>query len=549
MAKNNNNLSQLRRQKLVVRNEIRRMLQVILRRMPCGLMVVTSPRTKKRSARNNFRFEVAGNVTRSIILAWPGINFGGLKTKLAGGLVIVITVVTVFSGLSPSGTKNTLQPFAQGDPYKLNVVVAPYRLAGTTDQACEWFATNLANRIAEKLNRAAPSDTAVWLPQQINADLTQQLQNETKIEAFARERKVDLVLMGDVVCDKQEAIIRPSVFAAPSFFAGTPEMNGFYNFDDVAQQVNVRLNNSALEQNAAQQSVRATALIDIGRGFRQKAADTQEDMKKASALFMQLAQSGSLADRRGQSMLWYMSGQSLLAQAMDECNKLDAQRLNEAENSFQMSLQHEPELAMAFVSLGNISLYRMQLQQDDRGNQLQRLSDTSLARFARAQQALVQPANGLAVALAAMGEAQARIARYDTDPASTAGKAMLERAIDGLYEVIQWADANTGSGREAQSIAARAYALLGDVQHAQLQDEWALSSYSKASWLSPDRRLKTSVALSLAELYTARGDACSAAEQFQVAAETPCELDKRNFAFQAREMQYFCQQKNDMNRR
>jgi hypothetical protein len=545
MAEIKHLLKQLRKQKKVALYEVRRILRMLVRHMPYSIVVVTAPRPSKRAAKSIIRFEVGGNVTRSVILALPNVHLNGISLKtIAAGAVIIIAVVTAVTTVTPYTGKNVLPPFEQGDPYRLDVVIAPYHVAGLADEACTKFARDLAIRIANKLVNQTPDSTSIWTPDQVSNSIVRGLPDETNASLFASEKKVDLVFYGDMTCDGQDAIIRPRVHASTLFYAGAPEMAGLYNFDDMTGQIKMPMNNGTLEQAANQQIIHAIELIDIGRGFKLNIGDSDQDLKKASDLFMQLANASVVTDRHGQAMLWYMAGRSQFAGVLDKCETVDPNQLTQAEKSFLKSLQHEPELALAHAYLGNISIYQTRYHADS-GYSNADLLNKSLARFERALHARVQPASDLAVLLASLGKAQAQILLYDMDPTGAEGRVVLADAIETLNEVVRKIDESSITSKELQSITAHAYALLGDVQHAQLKEDWALSSYSKASLLTSDSRLKTAVSLSLAELYTARGDACQAAEQYRTASQTLCERDKREFALQAQHMQFYCQQTND----
>lgn len=484
-------------------------------------------------------------MTRSIIVALPHIHFNdlGKKTVLVG-VVIGIVIVSVANSTIPHSSTDQLQKFEKGEPFRLDVVIAPFHAAGFIDQSCVKVARDFSERLAELLIADPRQGTAFWGPQQVIDTLGQASQSAQSIAQYATDRQADIIFYGEAECDSQAVTIHPQVHVSDAFYAGLPELDGFYNFDDIINPLKIDLSKQQLDPVVSQQAARAAALVNIGHGFRMFATEVDGNLKQASDLFMQLA-AGQLTDRHGLAMLWYAIGKAQLNGVIDTCSIVDTKRLDLAESSLFTALQHEPEFALAHAYLGVIAAYKASLLSDDQADVIQTVLNKSMARFQRARSALVQPDNGLAKAIAAIGEAQTLITLHDLKPHSSESTLLMNKALVKLNEIINRSDGINYTSKEAQSILARAYAIMGDVQHAQSNDDRALSYFNAASVLTEDNWLKTAVHLSMAELYTVRGNACLASQHYQSATQHACELDKREFALQAQQMQFYCQQTND----
>lgn len=546
MASIKQSLSQLSKSKKALRAECRRLFRVLLRRLPYVLSLVSAAPRTKRNTRSSIRFEIGGNMTRSVILALPNVHFNGisLRSIIVSGGVICIVIVTIVTSTTPVADKIVIKPFEKGQPFQMDVVITPFRASNLLDQACIKLADDISSRFAEKLQMEKPSSAVIWKPQQLSERFTQDTKSSQMVEDFAAERQADVVFYGEIECDHSYAVVRTQVYVSHAFYAGLPEIEGFYSFDDMAEPLKLNLSNEGFEQTARNMADKATALINIGHGFRLIATDVDSNLKLASDLFMQLAHTGGIKDRHGLALLWYAIGKAQLTGLEDQCNIIAQDRLNEAEASLFKALQHEPEFALAHANLGLISTYKASLLPKEQSDGIHALLDNSLARYQRAKSARVQPVNGMAYAIAILGEAQTRISMHDLNPDSADSKSMLQMAMAGLNEIVK-NDAGGAASKHAQAILARAYALLGDVQHVQSNDDRALYLYNTATLLTEDHHIKTAVHLSMAELYTVRGDACLAAQHYQHATQFACDADKRALALQAQQMQFFCQQTND----
>lgn len=539
--------SQLRKQTKVIHKVIRRVLHVLVRYPIFRAVVAYAPHTSKRNVRNSVKFDVGGSITHSTIFAIPSIHLEGFSWRTLGPiLVIVIVIISVIT--TTTSPKNPLPPFESGKPHILDVVIAPLQVTGNAGQTCTKFAGEYNERLAGILANNKTQGAEIWSPQQVNVTLPQGEQSDSYIQRYAIEYQADLVLYGNISCAGQSAVINPEIYANATFYAGAPEIKGFYNFDDMVDQLSVKMENGAIELVASEQAARAVTLINVGRGFNLYESASKLALKQASDLFLQLAQASNINDRHGLAMLWYMAGKSQLKSVPDECNEPDISQLKQAEISFQTALQHEPQFALAYAYLGTISLKEAQVIKGDQAKvlaEIQVLLNKSIARFERAHNALIHPSNGLANVIAGIGEAQTNLALHDLNPASPESRMLLHDAVTILNQVIKENNAITDGSKEMNTLIAHAYALLGDIQRAMMNDDLALSSYIKALKWDEGSRQKPPIDISLAELYTAQGDACTAERFYQDAAQTQCLADKRVFALQAQQMQFYCQMFSD----
>ncbi len=539
MAEINRVLALLRRQKTTLRNEIRRLVRMLMRLSPHRLALSSELRAPRRSNSRVTKFEIGGNVTRSIIFL-PNVHLDGFDTRaIVGGIVIVVVVVGVATSTTPNPGKIALQPFVRGDAYHLDAVIAPFRAADPADKACSTFTQDFGDRLATAVGNHDAQNVTVWVPEQV-AGIFPQVGAD--IQQFVENHQVDILFYGDIECNGQTATVRPQMMAPSLFYRGAPETAEFYSFDDMTSPLVVEFGNNSLEQVVRAQAARISTLIDLGRGFRLLATNSIDDLKQAAVLFQKLAAAGNVTDRHGLAMLQYLTGKSQLAGALDTCNTVDQNMLQQAENSFSKALLHEPEFALALAHLGNVSVYHTQNLPPDNSDQIQAALHKGLSRYQRALDARVQPADGLAAVIANIGIAQAEIVLHDLIPTSNESRLLLIDAVERLNDVIH---NSAGAGKEIKAAVALAYALLGDVQRAGFNDERALASYGKVASLTEDRHLQMAVAQSLAELHTVRGDACTAAQQYLIAAQNACQTDSRKFAMQAERMQFYCQQAND----
>ena len=524
-------------------------MRALTRRRLFDATLLFAPRSAKRGNPSVIKFEVGGSITRSIILALPNVHVDGINPRfVVGGIVIAVVLISVATSTTPQGGTSASQRFEYGDPFRLDVLVAPFHVVEKDNLECTQFAQKFSARLAEMVAIQTAQETIVWTPLQVYDTYRPEGEDGAYAQRYAAERKVDVVVHGTIACNDQVVNVRPQIYAADSFFAEAPEMVGFYHFDDLINQLNVKLDNAALEQAATRQAMRAATLISIGRGFGLYAGETRGDYLKAAELFNKIAETGDVTDRHGLAMLLYMAGKAHLAAVMDDCNEPDLEELKQASISFREALRQEPEFALAYAYLGNISHYEAAanvIGQTQSAYPDHTQFSKSMAYFQRAKSALVQPPNGLAKAIAAIGEAQIRISTHDINPAGNVARTLLSEAVDILVDVIKTYEPASVASKEMKSMLARAYGLLGDLQHAQFKDDLALSSYSVASVLAQEISLKTALALSMAELYTVRSDACMAAKHYQAASQTSCLKDKREFSLQAQQMQLFCQHIND----
>jgi hypothetical protein len=544
MAEFKHTLSQLRTAKKVVRGEIRRLVRALTCLLPYRLALILAPRPARRT-RGVTKFEIGGNITRSFILL-PQVHVDGSNVKVivAGFVVIVIVVVNVVTTTSPNAGATLLRPFARGDSYHLDVVVAPFRIVNPSDKACEKLAQDFTDRMSRAVVNSDAQRVAIWMPEQVAGALAQASKEGMDLTQFVDDRQVDVLFHGDIECDDQKATVRPHVIAPALFYRGTPEMIGFYNFDDLTRPLQVVLGDNTLEQAALEAAGHVSTLVDMGRGIRLIAASAPDELREASALFAQLINAGSVSDRRGLALLHYLAGKAALASAAIDCNPVDPGLLQQAENSFSTALLHEPEFALAQAQLGNIALRQARALSESSTSDITVLLTKSLSRFQRALDARVQPASQLAVTIALVGQAQAQIALHDLIATSGSDKSLLTAASAQLSEVIRIFD-TAGTAPEMQATVAVAYALMGDLQRAGFNDDRALAFYGRVAFLTDDRRLKTAAAQSMAELYTVHANACAAAQKYLMAAQTACEADSETFAKQAEQMQFYCQQTND----
>lgn len=544
MAEIKQTLSLLSKRKKALRSEFRRLARALARLLPYRVAFVLAPRPTRRTTRNVTKFEIGGNLIRSVILA-PNVQVDGKFIRtIAGGVVITIVIISVVNSTTPNTGKTPLPAFVRGDPYHLDVVIAPFRAANSSDKACEKFAQDFTDRLARTVNNTDSQNVSIWLPEQVAGVFDQNVAEGKRANQFAEANLVDVLFYGDIECDAQKAAVRPHVVAPALFYEGAPELARLYNFDDITNPLQVELTNNSLEQIVRKQATRIATLIEMGRGFRLLAARSENGLRQAAVLFQHLAKAGIVADRHGLAMLQYLAGKALLVSAVDECNVVDPDLLQQAENSFSQALLHEPEFALALANLGNVSVYQARALPDGNTAEIEAMLNKGLSRYQRALDARVQPDDDLATTIAMIGKAQVGIALHDIDPASSERRQMLTVATDQLQEAIRKFD-RAGIGNEIKTTVALAYALLGDLNRAGSNDGYALSSYGKAASLTVDRRLQATVAQSTAELYTVRGDACASARQYQIAAQSTCLAASRKFAMQAERMQYFCQQTND----
>lgn len=542
MAEIKHTLSLLRNKKRALFNEVRRLVRMLARLLPHCAALVLAPRSPRRATRSVTKFEIGGNITRSVILALPNVHLDGINFKaIVGGIVITVVIVNIVTSTTPNPGKNALQAFVRGDAYHLDVLIAPFRAVNPSDKACDKFAQDFTNRLARTVTNNDPQNSSIWMPEQVAGVFAQ---GNMPLVQFAEEHQVDVLFYGDIECDDQKAVVRPHVVAPALFYRGAPEMADFYNFDDMISPLLVALGDNSLERVTREQAARISTVIDIGRGFRLLATNSASELQQASTLFQHLAEAGGIADRHGLAMLQYLIGKTQIAGVVDACNTIDQDLLRQAENSFSKALLHEPEFALALAYLGNVSFYKANVLPEGNTAEIQAMLNKSLARYQRALETRVQPADGLVMAVAMIGKAQAKIALHDVDPASSEGQQMLADAAGDLYEVIRKFD-SASANNEIKASVALAYALLGDLHRAGFNDERALSSYGRVASLTNDRWLQAAVAQSMAELYTVRGDACAAARQYQLAAQNACQADSRKLAAQAAKMQFFCQQTND----
>lgn len=545
MAEIKHILSLMRKRQKKFLKYLRRLARALAQFPPHRVALIFAPRPTRRVVRNVTKFEIGGNITRSFILALPQVHVESINIKaIVGGVVIIIVVVNVATSMTPNPGKNALPAFVHGDPYHLDMVIAPFRAVNPSDKACGKFAQDFSDRLAGAVTNSDLQRVLIWLPEQVTGALAQDGKDGVRIDQFAEVRQVDALFYGEIECDAQKATVRPRMIVPALFYRGAPEMEGFYNFDDMIRPLAVEMGNDALEHAAYEQAERISLFIDIGRGLRLMMNNSIEELKQATVLFQRLAQAGNITDRHGLAMLQYLAGKAQLTAAADECNQVDQTLLRQAEDSFSRALLHEPEFALALVNLGHVSINQARILMENDADGMNIMLNKSLSRFERALNAQVQPADGLAIAMAKLGEAQAWVALHDADPMSNESRQLLAQATETLNDLIAEFD-HAGAAKEIQAVMATAYTLMGDLQRAGFNDERALSSYSKVAFLTENRRLKAAVAQSMAELYTVRGDACAAALQYQMAAQTSCLADGHQFAAQAERMQFYCQQNND----
>ncbi len=543
MAEINRALALLRKQKNTLHKEIRRLVRMLMRLLPRRLALSFEPRAPRRSNGRITKFEIGGNVTRSIIFL-PNVHLDGIDTRaIVGGIVIVVVVISVATSTTPNSGKIALQPFVRGDAYHLDAVIAPFHTTDPANKACSKFAQDFGDRLGYAVGNNDPQNVTIWMPEQMAGVFPQAGKAGADIRQFAEEHQIDLLFFGEIECNGQIAMVRPQIMASNPFYRGAPEMAEFYGFDDMTSPLVVEFGNNSLEQVVRAQAARISTLIDMGRGFRLLATNSIDELKQAAVLFQELAAAGNVTDRHGLAMLQYLTGKSQLASALDTCNTIDQDLLQQAENSFSKALRHEPEFALALAHLGNVSVYRAQNLPPNNIDQIQAALSKGLSRYQRALDARVQPADDLAAALANIGIAQAKIVLHDLIPAGNESRLLLVDAVKRLNDVIH--NSAGDAGKEIKAAVALAYALLGDVQRAGFNDERALASYGKVASLTEDRHLQMAVAQSMAELHTVRGDACMAAQQYLIAAQNACQADSRKFAMQAERMQFYCQQAND----
>lgn len=545
MAEIKDTLSLLRTIKKAVCRAVRRLAQAWAHLLPHRVALILSPRPVRRSTRSITKFEVGGNITRSFVFL-PQVHVDGSNFKViaTGVVVIVVVVANVMTTTSPNPGTTVLHPFTHGDPYHLDVVIAHFNTVDPSDKACEKYAQDFTNRLSRAVANITAQDVSMWIPEQVTNSFTQASKDGTDLEQFVAERQIDVLLYGDVECNDQKASLRPHVIAPALFYQGAPEMAGFYNFDDMTRPLRAATGDNSSEQAARQMASHVSTLIDMGRGIRLIATNAPDELREASALFAQLANAGGVSDRRGLAMLHYLAGKAQIASATLACNSVDPMLLQEAESSFTTALLHEPEFALAQAQLGNVALRQARTLPENAMGDITALLNKSLSRFQRALDARVQPAGQLAVAVALVGQAQAQIALHDLITTNSADRSLLTEASAHLHDVIRLFD-TAGAAPEMQATVAVAYALQGDLHRTGLNDDQALGSYGKVATLTEDRRLKSAVAQSMAELYTVHADACAAAQQYLIAAQNACEPDSNAFAKQAEQMQFYCQQTND----
>ena len=516
---------------------------------------------------------VGQSANHSILVGIRSVHVHGgviAATLLLIAVAVFILVTTTFSNqLETVSRAPTPNPLTQGSPYALDVAVLPFAAVNNQDATCTAFADQLSQNLAQlsESSLKAPTSTLmssgikIWRPEQINFRTptptdANQPDGQNWMARFAESRKVDIVLFGLVNCKNTTAdansnpdagtiSVMPQFYVSPEYFKHAPELVGTYDFGAFERTINKSSDSIALDEFNQELLNRAKTVVQLGQGFEYYARDDYKNYLNAAQIFQSLLDSNTLMDHRGQAVLHYMLGNAYMRASTNDCEDVLPDMLREAEHQYGLAVTAEPEFASAYVGLGSIMSQWAQnasLGISGETNAQASIVQDYLIRgqtyFTQALKARINPANANIEFRVAMGKAQALVIKHDL--LSPGDEGLLTEAETYLNLVISGYLTTTENQTSLKSLAAHAYSLLGDVYASQAFTEDALSQYERAQNLATDDKLRTDIALRIADISTLSGNACVAAQQLQIAINTLCIADRADLAARALDAQHVC---------
>ena len=519
-----------------------------------------------RDDNGDVNLAVGTSANNSILVAIRSVHVhGGLvaATLLLIAVAAFTLITSTFSNRLETVGRPTPAPLTKGSPFALDVAILPFAAVNSQDAVCVQFAEQLSQSLAQLSEASLKSPTTtlmssgikIWQPAQIDFHTpAPSEEGQNWMARFAADRKVDIVLFGVVNCRSDNTgaaagtgtiSVAPQFYVSPEYFKHAPELVGTYDFGTFERTINKASDSIALDEFNQELLNRAKTVVLLGQGFEYYARDDYKNYLNAAQIFQNLLDSNTLTDQRGQAVLHYILGNAYMRASTNDCEDVLPDMLRQAEHQYGMAVATEPQFASAYVGLGSI------MSQWAQNASLNATTDTSMQSalvqdyllrgqeyYTKALKARINPVNANIEFRVAMGKGQSLVIEHDL--LAPGDETLLTEAESYLNLVISGYISGTDNQPSLKSIAAHAYSLLGDVYLSQSYFEDALNQYQHAQGLASDEKLRTDIALRIADISTMNGDGCMAAQQLQIAINTVCVDDRADFAARALDAQHVC---------
>ncbi len=472
--------------------------------------------------------------------------------------VLVVFAIAVIAGslavITSLNQSSAAEPqFSAGSPYALDMVVLPFRAAAPEDPACRTLAAELPVELTASIRKqlegnqpgeSAASNIKVWSPSQTGIQAgTTDAAYTAQAKQLIRSRGADIALYATVFCNKSQVSVITQFDIAPTYLQDAPEYQGTYDLGAFSSSILQPNDTVASTTIRRELTSRATSLALLIQGLAYLSRQTYAGYLDARATFSQITWLNPPADNKIMAMAHLFAGNASLQAATGSCGDgLNSDLLEQATSHYQAALTFEPQAALAYLGLGNVMNLRAFYESGADAQAAHRYLDMAEAFFASAQSAGVKPSATILDNKVRYGQAQAYIIRREFTDDQAESLALLNKAEAIISELLDEYRAGKIRSPSAPSLAAYAYAMMGNIHLARENYEAALFNLISAAKLAPDTETKSLIAAKTALVQNQINDYCAAAAQYQIAAEnTRCEDNKLNYALLARDYQIQCE--------
>ena len=497
---------------------------------------------------------VRNSANRSILVAARNIYVQApaivIPVLILFAIAVIVGSAAVLSSISQSSPG--APKFSVGSPYVLDLVVMPFRAATPDDPGCRTLASELPNDLTDAIEKhlsnsqadGVASSIKVWSPSQtgMRAEATANAYAE-QAERLVGNQGADIALYATVYCDGSQLTVVPRFDIAPTYFRDAPEYQGTYELGSFSSAIRQPSDKVASTEIRRELVSRATAMAILIQGFEYYARHTYTNYLRAIEVFNQIISQTPPPNSQIMAIAHVFAGNASLRAAIGDCgDSLNSDQLDLASVHYQTALTFEPQMALAYLGLGNVMNQRAFYESGTEVSVVREYLRKGEAFMANALLATMQPSAANIAGKVLYGRAQARIIEREFVESATESELLLAEAEALVGELLRMYSAGEIKGTGAQSLAAYAYVMMGNIQMQRFNNEAALADLKEAAALATDARLKSLIALRTAEVQNNLGDLCAAAAEYQIAADnTRCEDDKLDYAMLTRDYQIQCE--------